>query len=163
VSTPSSRRRYENLGGRGRRRKRRRSTLDEVGERLVDVGGVLGRGLDEEHVFSGSHLLSLLHAHAALHVSRVRPCFFKRKKEETSSREKRVESKLGPETYVVGQIELVADECDHHVLGAVLVDLLEPLGDGVERFPGRDVVHHQRALGSTIVRAAEGTVAFLAG
>lgn len=44
-------------------------TLDEVRERLLDVGSVLGGGLDEEHILSSRHLLSLFDAHTPLRYS----------------------------------------------------------------------------------------------
>lgn len=42
------------------------STFDQVRKGLLNVGGVLGRRLNEEHIFSGCHFFAFFNAHTAL-------------------------------------------------------------------------------------------------
>ena len=61
------------------------------------------------------------------------------------------------------QIHLIANEHDEAVLLGILLNLLEPHWDMVERVAVGDVVHQKGTDGPAVVRRGDGTIAFLSG
>lgn len=64
---------------------------------------------------------------------------------------------------LVVQIHLVADEHNEAVLLGILLNLLEPHGNMIERVAVGNVVHQEGTDGPAVVRRGDGTITLLAG
>ena len=64
---------------------------------------------------------------------------------------------------LVVQIHLIANEHDEAVLLGILLNLLEPHWDMIERVAVGDIVHQKGTDGPAVVRRGDGTIALLSG